>query len=183
FALACSSNSFSDCAGTFGCTTMMYGVIEKRDTGKSSMPSRQHGSGLSASATALLISARNSVCPSAGALAASRAAIRPFAPGRLSTITAWPNASESFAAICRAVEAAEAIGLALLRLLVFLERLGRTLELHQQVAELLARRQDAPRRHRMLLVLVLEVRGLPREAERLLAAAVGERDPGGRREA
>ena len=81
---------------------MMYGVIEKRDTGKSSIPRRQHGSGLSASATALLMSARNSVCPSAGAFAASRAAIRPFAPGRLSTITAWPNASESFAAICRA---------------------------------------------------------------------------------
>src|SRR5260221_2677895 len=81
---------------------MAYGAIEKRDRGAGSIPSRQHGSGLSAPATALLMSARNSVCPSGGAFAASRAAMTPFAPGRFSTITGWPKASDSLLAIWRA---------------------------------------------------------------------------------
>src|SRR5438105_13649474 len=67
----------------------------------------------------------------------------------------------------RAIEAAEAVRLALLRLLVLLQRLGRALQLHQHVAEQLACRQDAAGRHRMLVVPVLEVRGFAREAEPL----------------
>ena len=76
--------------------------MEKRDTGINSLPRRQHGSGLTTSMSALLMSARKSVWPSGGAFAASRAAIRPFAPGRFSTMTGCPNASESFVAIWRA---------------------------------------------------------------------------------
>src|ERR1700740_2900539 len=52
----------------------------------------------------------------------------------------------------RTVEAAEAVGLAFLRQLVLLQRFGRTLELHQHVTELLARRQEAARGYRVLLV-------------------------------
>src|SRR5688572_26691094 len=74
----------------------------KRDTGSSSWLSRQHGSGFSTSLIALLMSARSSVWPSAGDFAASRAAMSPAPPGRFSTTTGWPNASESLPAICRA---------------------------------------------------------------------------------
>src|SRR5438067_876311 len=45
---------------------------------------------------------RRHVGPSGGAFAASRAAMRPFAPVRFSTITGWPKASASLAAICLA---------------------------------------------------------------------------------
>src|SRR5882762_10541105 len=81
---------------------MTSGVMVKRDTGINSRFRRQHGSGLSASPIALLISARNSVCPSAAALTVSRAAIMPLAPGRFSTITGWPRDCVSLAPICRA---------------------------------------------------------------------------------
>src|ERR1051326_3881366 len=74
----------------------------KRDTGRSSWLSRQQGSGLSTSAIALLIRASSSVWPSGGDFAASRAAISPAPPGRFSTITGWPKASESLVEICRA---------------------------------------------------------------------------------
>src|SRR5712691_1240954 len=83
-------------------TTMTSGVMVKRDTGINSWFRRQHGSGLSASPFALLISARNKVCRSGAARAVSRAAIMPLAPGRFSTITGWPRDSVSLAPICRA---------------------------------------------------------------------------------
>src|ERR1041384_7796788 len=73
----------------------------KRDTGRSSWLSRQQGSGLSTSPMALLMSARNSVWPSGGDFAASRAAISPAPPGRFSTITGWPKASESLLELFR----------------------------------------------------------------------------------
>src|SRR5260221_9146384 len=85
-----------------GLTTMIGGVKVKRDTGISSWLRRQHGSGLRASPIALLIRARNRVWPSGAAFAASRAAIKPLAPGRFSTITGWPSASASLPPIWRA---------------------------------------------------------------------------------
>src|SRR5437870_6801156 len=82
----------------------------------------------------------------------------------------------------RAVQAAITVRLAQLRRLVFLQRLGRALQLHQQVAEQLARRQQAPRRDDVLVAPVLDVGRLAHEAERLVRSLLRERDPGERRE-
>src|SRR5881396_44638 len=65
----------------------------------------------------------------------------------------------------RAVQAAIAARLAQLRGLVFLQRLGRARELHQHVAEQLARGQQAPRRDDVLLALVLDIGCLAHETE------------------
>src|SRR5215470_2192234 len=48
------------------------------------------------------MSARKSVCPSGAERTVSRAAIKPFAPGRFSTITGWPIDSVILAPIWRA---------------------------------------------------------------------------------
>src|SRR5688572_17255539 len=74
----------------------------KRETGRSSWFKRQHGSGLSTSPIALLMSASSIVWPSGGDFAASRAAIRPAPPGRFSTTTGCPSDSASLPAIWRA---------------------------------------------------------------------------------
>src|SRR2546425_903164 len=78
----------------------------------------------------------------------------------------------------RAVQPAITVRLAQLRRLVFLQRLGRALQLQQHVAELLARGQQAPGRDDVLLALVLDVGRLAHEAERLVAFFLRERDPG-----
>src|SRR5207247_7585379 len=82
----------------------------------------------------------------------------------------------------RAVQAAIAARLAQLRGLVFLQRLGRARELHQHVAEQLARGQQAPRRDDVLLALVLDIGCLAHETERLVALLLRERGPAERRE-
>src|SRR5215472_117764 len=110
FALASATNSFTDVASTEAFTTITSGVIVKRDIGTSSWLSRQQGSGLSASPIALLMIARNSVYPSGPDRTVSRAAIRPFAPGRFSTITGWPNDSARCAPIWRARRSGELPG-------------------------------------------------------------------------
>src|SRR5206468_171682 len=77
-----------------------------------------------------------------------------------------------------AVVAAEALGLAHVRGLELLQRLGGALEGQQHLAEQLARGRDPRRGHDVLLALVLDVRRAAHEAECLLLVAERERRPG-----
>lgn len=60
--------------------------------------------------------------------------------------------------------AVEAVGERLQRLFVLDERFRRTVEIHEEVTELLARRQDLPRGHRMGTRPVLERRRFAQQA-------------------
>ena len=80
-----------------------------------------------------------------------------------------------------AIQPAIAVRFAQLRSLVFLQRLGRTLEFEQHVAEQLACGQEPPRRDDVLLAFVLDVGRLAHECERVVALLLRERYPGDRR--
>src|SRR3954471_7136599 len=99
--VASATYSLTEFAGTDGCTTITSGVEMSRVTATSFSFRMQHGSGVTRSLSALLITPWNRVEPSGAERATSRAPIMLFAPGRFSTITGWPSDSDSLGAMRR----------------------------------------------------------------------------------
>src|SRR5258706_2907053 len=89
-------NSFSDLAGSDGCTTNTSGPDASSDTGVRSRAWSYGRLAYKAGFDAYPAGTKRIVCPSAGAFATNAVPIVPFAPARFSTTTGCRNDSVSF---------------------------------------------------------------------------------------
>jgi len=103
-------SSLTDFAGNSGYTSSSIGTRSTRLTAERSFSVSYGIFSLSAGFAPCATSTTSIVWPSGAARATSAVAIRPLAPGRLSTMTCWPSPSVSLAASRRALVSVAAPG-------------------------------------------------------------------------